>query len=125
MELLNIELLADKKIIVETLSRIGIANLEKKIIYPSCYLYEENDYFYIAHFKQLFSILRDDSYNNISDEDITRRNAICFCLRNWGLIDVDLEFIEPYNMSVFVLPFKEKYDWFISHKINMKLLNNK
>jgi len=123
MELLKIKLLADKKVVQETTNRIGIANKRKKILYPSCYIYEKDGEIYLAHFKQLF-VLRDNGYNNVCDEDIKRRNAVAFCLKNWGLIEVEDTDIVPHDTFVFVLPHKEKQDWKISHKVNLFTLNS-
>jgi len=110
----------DIKIIKETLTRIGIANKRQKILYPSCYLYQNFEEYYIVHFKEMFILTRDNGYNNISDEDIERKNSIIFCLKNWGLIDVvNEDDIEKHDKFVYVLPFKEKYKWVISHKFNV------
>jgi len=125
MKLLKVELLADKKVIQETLNRIGISNKKKKILYPSCYIYEDQDEFFLVHFKQLFTLSRDDAYDNISEQDILRRNSIAFCLKNWGLIDIEDKFISPHDSYVFVLPHNEKREWTITHKINLYTLRNK
>ena len=122
-DLLEIKLLVDKKIILETIARIGIPNKKKKIIYPSCYLYENADKTYLVHFKQLFLLTRNTAYNAICEDDILRRNAIAFCLREWSLIDVDEEKITPHDRFVFVLPYNQKNDWYISHKFNTKTIN--
>jgi hypothetical protein len=121
MNLLKIDLKVDKKVVQETLSRMGIANKKNKILYPSCYLYEKNGIFYIAHFKQLFSITRSEGYDNISEEDIIRRNAVVFCLKKWGLIDV-VENITPCDRFIFVLPFNDRTNWIIKHKFNTRYL---
>lgn len=120
--LLEVKPLVDLKVIKETLNRIGIANKRKKILYPSCYLYETDGQFYLAHFKQMFVLTRDNSYDNICEEDIVRRNAIAFCCKNWGLIEVDSELIEPHDKFVFVLSHRDKDDWRISHKFNFRVL---
>ena len=125
MKLLKIELLVDKKVIQETLNRIGISNKKKKILYPSCYIYEKDDEFYLVHFKQLFTLSRNDAYDNISEQDILRRNSIAFCLKNWGLIEVEDKFIDPHDSYVFVLPHDIKSEWKITHKINLFTLRNK
>jgi len=122
--MIEIKLLADKKVIIESCSRIGIANKNKKILYPSCYLYEKDNKTFLLHFKELFLITRENSYNNVSLEDELRLKAVCFCLRNWGLIDVSDEAINPSNKYLFVLPFKDKKDWIINHKFNVKNLYN-
>ena len=106
----------DPKLIRETLSRMGIANKKEKILYPSCYLYEEDGIYFIAHFKELFA-LREGGFNNLSEDDIERRNAIIFCLEKWGLIKVVYpEQIENHEMFVFILPHSEKESWKINHK---------
>lgn len=125
MKSLKIELLADKKVVQETLNRIGISNKKKKVLYPSCYIYENDGEHFLVHFKELFAMSRPDAYNNISEQDIIRRNSIAFCLKNWGLIDVEDKFIEPHDSYVFVLPHDGKEGWRITHKINLYTLRNK
>jgi hypothetical protein len=124
LPLIEITPLVDIKVINETLTRIGIANKAKRILFPTCYLYENEGHYYLMHFKEMFLIYRKNAYNNICEEDILRKNAIAFCLLNWKLIDIDIEKITPYNKFVFVLPYNEKDDWKISHKINMRYLSN-
>lgn len=120
--LLEIKLKTDKAVIIESLCRMGIANKDKKIIYPSVYLYEKDGNFYLTHFKQMFSLIRKDAYNNITEDDLERRNAIAFCLKKWGLIDISEEAITPHNMFVFVLPYREKKNWQIFHKFNRNMI---
>lgn len=124
MELLEVKLLVDKKVIQETTNRIGIANKKKKVLYPSCYIYEKDNKIYLVHFKQLFELTRENAYSNTSEEDVKRRNAVAFCLANWNLIEVDEKKIEPHDTFVFVLPYKEKSEWKINHKINLFTLNS-
>jgi len=123
IELLEIKLLVDKKIIMETTSRIGIANKKNKILYPSCYLYSRDNKDYLVHFKEMFMLTRENAYNNICEEDIVRKNAVAFCLKNWGLIEVEDEDIEPHNKFVFVLAHQDREYWKISHKFNFKSIN--
>jgi hypothetical protein len=121
IEMLPIEPLADIKIISETLTRMGIANRGKKIIWPSCYLYESASHeFFLLHFKQVFSTIKDDSYNNMSEDDYVRRNSIAFCLKNWGLINTDDELIKHHDKMIFTISHEEKKDWKISHKVDVK-----
>lgn len=117
MDLLEVTLTADVKVIAETLSRIGIANKKDKILYPSCYLYDIGDKYYIAHFKQIFTLTREDAFDNMLEEDYARRNGIAFLLRQWGLIEVEDDKIEDRSRFVFVLPYPQKKDWKISHKV--------
>jgi len=120
--MIEIVLKCDKKVIIETLSRMGILNRKEKILYPSSYLYEDNGRFFIAHFKELFKITRDNAYVNICDEDILRLKAIVWNLRNWGLVDANEEDIEPHNKYIHVINFKDKHQYQISHKFNIKNL---
>jgi len=123
-KLIEIKPLADIAVIKETLARCGIANKKKKILYPSCYLYEAFGVYYIAHFKQLFLLTRQDGYNNLCEDDLARRNGIIFCLKNWGLIDVDESIIEPHDKFIFVLKKKKKNEWIISNKFNINNVDN-
>lgn len=121
--MVQIEPIADIKVIKETLSRIGIGNKKKHILYPTCYLYPNVEDFYIVHFKELFLLTRPDGYNNLCQDDIERKNSIVFCLEQWGLIKVlEPELIEPHNKFVFVLPHSEKKNWEITHKFNINTI---
>jgi hypothetical protein len=121
--IIEIEPKVNINVIKETLSRLGIANVKKKILYPSCYLYQDGGKYYIVHFKQLFLLSRKDAYNGICEEDMNRRNAVIYCLYTWGLIDVDLSEIDPHDTKIYVLNFKDKKNWYIKHKFNMFTLD--
>lgn len=125
LEMIEVYPNVDIQVIQETLTRIGIPNKKEKLLYPSCYLYEENEKFYIVHFKELFLITRENSYNAVCEEDIQRKNAIIFCLKNWDMIDVEMELIEPHDKFVFVLGHTEKSEWQIKHKFNIFNLQEK
>ena len=116
---IEVTIKVDLPVISETLTRLGIISKKRKILYPSSYIIEHFGKFYIFHFKEMFSITRADYYNNISEEDIKRKNSIIFCLKNWGMIDVDLELIKPHDLYISVLPFKDKSSYCISHKFNI------
>jgi hypothetical protein len=122
VNLLEIQLLTDEKVLIETLCRMGIANVKEKILFPSCYIYHSNNKCFLVHFKQLFLLTRENGYNNVSEEDLIRRNAVAFCLYNWGLINICQEDIVPYNRQIFVLPFNMKQDWLVKHKFNIATL---
>jgi hypothetical protein len=116
----------DVKILIESLSRMGIVNEEKKIIWPSCYYYFTNNKHWIVHFKEIFAILnKENSYNNLTFTDLKRRSAICFLLQNWKLLTiVNPEEIENHQIKIFVLPHSLKKEYSIIHKINKNLLYN-
>ena len=44
---IEVSLMADLKVIEETLTRCGIVNKKRKIIYPSCYIVEQFGKYYI------------------------------------------------------------------------------
>ena len=106
----------------ETLSRIGIANKREKILFPSCYLVSNEYGFKIAHFKELFPLIRDGASNEMTNVDYDRRDTIVKLLSNWGLVNILDDTFEECNTFVFVLPFKEKREWNIKHKIKIRNL---
>ena len=117
IELLEVQCLVDKKVIKESLNRIGIADKKRKILYPSVHLHEQDGRDYLVHFKQMFLLGdNEDAYNNISEEDIHRLHAIAFCLKNWKLIDVEEEQIKNHDRFVFVHPHSQKAEWKIINK---------
>ncbi len=117
-DLLVIKLLVNRKMIIETLERLGIANKVNKDLFPSCYLYSDDEGIdYLVHFKQVFILTRKDSYNNLSQDDIKRRNTIARLLKQWNMIDVDDASTEPNGIYVYTLPYREKRNWTIKHKI--------
>lgn len=113
-----VKLLSDPKVISETLSRMGIYNKFNKILYPSCYLLQnDDDSWEILHFKE---ILMDGNYgyDNFTDDDKNRRNAIVFNLKNWGLIDTD-DPLEPRDKFIYVLKYEDKQFCRIFHKVRL------
>lgn len=112
----------DPRVVKETLSRIGVVAKSKPILYPSCYLLEDEGRWFVVHFKEIFRLVkRDESYDNMTDEDIRRKKSIVFCLKSWGLVDVyDNDKIEPHNIYVNVLPHKHNFE--VKHKIRLSWL---
>lgn len=128
-KLLEVKLKVDPSIIEETLTRMGIPDNKNKILYQSCHLLKQFDSYYIVHFKQLFVLGRGKDgfpgFGNVSIEDIERRNSIAYCLQKWNMIDIIEETeIEDHNVRIFVLPFKEKHQWQLVKKFNVKNLEN-
>lgn len=111
--------IVELNMINETLSRIGIANKKKKIIYPSCYLYKNIDgKYFICHFKELFLLnLSKSGYSNISEEDLLRRDSIIKLLMNWKMIEV-IDELSENTIFAYVLPHSQKKLWRTCHKIN-------
>jgi hypothetical protein len=116
---IEVELVEHFSVIRETLDRIGIANKEKKILNPSCYLLHKRGAYTISHFKQLLAL--DGKKTNFSEEDFKRAVSIARLLEDWGLITIiDPErYDEVEDTFVFVLPYKQKSDWEIKHKYSI------
>lgn len=97
----------------ETLTRMGIASKKDKKLYQSCHILHKQGKYYITHFKEMFML--DGKSNNLSDEDIARRNTIVNLLEEWGLIEiVDASKAEdpiaPLS-QIKVLPYRDKSEW--------------
>lgn len=97
----------------ETLTRIGIAPMNKKELYQSCHILHKKGKFYIVHFKEMFML--DGQETTFSENDIARRNTIANLLHDWELVDlVDESKTEAPTVSlqkIKILPYKEKKDW--------------
>jgi len=110
--------------IKETLTRIGIASKKDKILYQSCNILHKKDKetdesrYAILHFKELFIL--DGKHDNISDDDLARRNTIVNLLEEWNLLEV-VDTIQPEDLvaslnKIKILPFKEKSEWTLESK---------
>ena len=67
----------------ESLTRIGFASRLDKILYQSCHILHKQGRYSIIHFKELFKL--DGKPTDISENDLSRRNAIANLLSEWGL----------------------------------------
>jgi hypothetical protein len=106
----------------ETLTRIGVASKKDKILYQSCHILHKQGRYYIVHFKELFAL--DGKPTDISENDLSRRNAIAKLLQDWGLVKVvntkQIEEPSPIFLSqIKILSHKEKDDWELSAKYNI------
>ena len=98
----------------ETLTRIGVASKKDRILYQSCHILHKQGRYYVVHFKELFAL--DGKETDLSDNDLSRRNAIANLLEDWGLVKLvdptSTETPEPIFLSqVKILSHKEKKDW--------------
>jgi hypothetical protein len=106
----------------ETLTRIGVASKKDRILYQSCHILHKQGRYYIVHFKELFAL--DGKPTDISENDLSRRNAIAKLLQDWGLVKVvntkQIEEPPPIFLSqIKILSHKEKDDWELSAKYNI------
>lgn len=127
--LLEVKLKSDKDFlkIRETLSRIGIASKDSKVLYQSCHILHKRGKYFITHFKELF--LLDGKETNLDESDIARRNKIALLLQEWNMIDiVDESKVNPVAPmdKIKIVPYAEKSKWqFITkYKIGKKKREN-
>jgi hypothetical protein len=111
----------------ETLSRIGVASKKDKILYQSCHILHKQGHYYITHFKELFAL--DGKPTDISENDLSRRNAIVKLLQDWGLVAVvvpkQIETPAPIFLSqIKILSHKEKHEWELTPKYNIGVRKN-
>lgn len=106
----------------ETLTRIGVASKKDRILYQSCHILHKQGKYYIVHFKELFAL--DGKPTDISENDLSRRNAIAKLLSDWGLVGIvnkdKAENPPPIFLSqIKILSHKEKHDWELVPKYNI------
>jgi len=106
----------------ETLTRIGVASKKDRILYQSCHILHKQGKYYIVHFKELFAL--DGKPTDISENDLSRRNAIVKLLEDWGLVKIinkdKAENPPPIFLSqIKIISHKEKDDWELVPKYNI------
>jgi hypothetical protein len=106
----------------ETLTRIGVASKKDQTLYQSCHILHKRGQYYVVHFKELFAL--DGKPTDITENDLSRRNAIVKLLEDWGLITVvkksQIENPPPIFLSqIKILSHKEKDDWNLVPKYNI------
>jgi len=98
----------------ETLTRIGVASKKDRILYQSCHILHKRGHYAIVHFKELFAL--DGKPTDISENDLSRRNAIVKLLQDWDLVKVvnNKQIEEPvpiFLSQIKILSHKEKDEW--------------
>lgn len=106
----------------ETLTRIGVASKKDKTLFQSCHILHKRGQYYIVHFKELFAL--DGKPTDITENDLSRRNAIVKLLEDWGLVTVvrkqQIENPPPIFLSqIKILSHKEKDEWQLVPKYNI------
>jgi len=105
----------------ETLSRIGIANKERKHLTQTCHILHKRGFYYITHFKEMF--LLDGKEALLTEEDFTRRNQIAMSLEKWGLLSIVNKLVlseTPIDESLFtIVAFKDKPLWMFTTKYSI------
>lgn len=103
----------DFKIVMETLSRIGVASKKDNTLYQSCHILHKQGRYFVVHFKEMF--LLDGKRSDFSEDDKARRNTISNLLNDWGLLDlVDKKKTEtpvaPLS-QIKIISHKDKEKW--------------
>jgi hypothetical protein len=106
----------------ETLTRIGVASKKDRILYQSCHILHKQGKYYIVHFKELFAL--DGKPTDLSENDLSRRNAIAQLLEDWSLVKIvnrkQVENPPPISLSqIKILSHKDKDDWDLVPKYNI------
>jgi hypothetical protein len=106
----------------ETLTRIGVASKKDNTLYQSCHILHKRGHYYVVHFKELFAL--DGKPTDITENDLSRRNAIVKLLEDWGLVTVvkkeQVENPPPIFLSqIKILSHKEKDEWQLVPKYNI------
>jgi hypothetical protein len=106
----------------ETLTRIGVASKKDRTLYQSCHILHKKGQYYVVHFKELFAL--DGKPTDITENDLSRRNAIVKLLEDWELVKVvrkeQIETPSPIFLSqIKILSHKEKRDWQLVPKYNI------
>lgn len=100
----------------ETLTRMGIANNQNRILYQSCHILQKRGLYYVVHFKELLAL--DGRCVEISEEDIERRNNIAKLLEEWNLCEI----VNPDNHTFTkdnrfrVITHRDASKWKLVHK---------
>jgi len=97
----------------ETLTRMGVTNQDKDVLWQSCHILHKRGQYYIVHFKELFAL--DGKLAEMTDEDYARRNTIANILQDWNMCKI----LTPENAkspilggrdSLTIIPFSKKRD---------------
>lgn len=111
----------DFKIIVETLTRLGISSIDRhtnqKVLTQTAHILHKKGHYAILHFFELFKL--DGREANYGKEDIDRRNLIVSLLENWGLCTIidktQIDEVAP-RTSLAIIPASEKQDYKLVQK---------
>ena len=98
------------------------ASKKDNTLYQSCHILHKQGRYFIVHFKELFAL--DGKPTDISENDLSRRNAIAKLLQDWGLVTIidmkKVEEPEPIFISqIKILSHKDKDDWQLVPKYNI------
>jgi hypothetical protein len=101
----------------ETLTRVGVLSKKENTLFQSVHILHKRGCYYITHFKELF--LLDGKYNNLTINDVQRRNRIAHLLQDWNLVTIvspeKHQDVCPMN-QIKVIPFRDKDNYSLVSK---------
>jgi len=108
-------------IIRESLTRIGVAAKNEKIIYQSAHILHKRGQYAIVHFKEMFAL--DGKPSTITENDLQRRNTIATLLEQWELLKIIHDSAEPLVLApiseIKIISFKDKADYQLIQKYSI------
>jgi hypothetical protein len=128
---IKVTLKKDFPVIKETLERMGIVDIKRRIIYPSCYCIETGEMdgdekvYTVAHFKELFAFQKKTSDFEENGTDKARLRTIVYFLNKWNLVSVvnRNEISEILHQKIDVISKSEKQKYKVVHKFNLYTLD--
>lgn len=103
------------KLIIETLTRIGLASETGQTLYQIVFLLHKRGRYYIAHYKELEML--DGFEATMSPKDYGRRNAVARLLQNWNMIRIlSPERLQEDLNDLMVLKHKASSHWTLKPK---------
>lgn len=103
--------------IKETLTRIGIANRDRKTLTQTCHILHKKGRYFIVHFKELMML--DGHPANFDEKDRQRRDTIARLVQDWNLtkIKTPIQSLMAADLSlVTILPYNDKANWTLATK---------
>lgn len=108
-------------IVRETLTRIGIVEVDGKTLCQLCHILHKQGRYFITHYKELFAL--DGEASDFNDTDLARRNTIVVLLAHWKLVDPLNKGFEDLACApiseIKVVPFQQKTEWTLTAKYHL------
>lgn len=108
----------------ETLTRIGVASKVDNKLYQSCHILHKRGRYAILHFKEMF--IFDGKENNVTEDDVLRRNAIVKLLSEWKLVKANGASDLPSSTlsHIKVVAHRDRGDWELCPKYSIGNVRN-
>lgn len=112
------------QVLRETLRRVGVdIDEENKILRPNIYIIKRGEFWYIAHYKRLLMEKNEDV--SLTADDLRLENGVCGLLKSWDMIDIPTYLIYSRLYDVPVIKRKDRDNYTIEYKLDLKYLKVK